>query len=84
MSQWDYKIDQPMPGPFPFPNLRKGPGIEVGSRAFDLLPRFWAKKLFYCSDFPWLKQIPFLSSLYGCMVNVKLKYNFVEIPRKFA
>ena len=29
MSQWDYKIDQPMPGPFPFPNLRKGPGIEV-------------------------------------------------------
>ena len=23
MSQWDYKIDQPMPGPFPFPNLRK-------------------------------------------------------------
>ena len=31
MSQWDYKIDQPMPGPFPFPNLRKGPGIEVAS-----------------------------------------------------
>ena len=30
MSQWDYKIDQPMPGPFRFPNLRKGPGIEVG------------------------------------------------------
>ena len=29
MNQWDYKIDQPMPGPFPFPNLRKGPGIEV-------------------------------------------------------
>ena len=29
MSQWDYKIDHPMPGPFPFPNLRKGPGIEV-------------------------------------------------------
>ena len=29
MSQWDYKIDQPMPGPFPFPNSRKGPGIEV-------------------------------------------------------
>ena len=29
MSQWDYKIDQPMPGPFPFPNLRKGHGIEV-------------------------------------------------------
>ena len=29
MSQWDYKIDQPMPGPFPFPNLIKGPGIEV-------------------------------------------------------
>ena len=26
MSQWDYKIDQPMPGSFP---LRKGPGIEV-------------------------------------------------------
>ena len=45
MSQWDYKIDQPMPGPFPFPNLRKGPGIEVGSRAFNLLPRFWAKKI---------------------------------------
>ena len=22
-------MDQPMPGPFPFPNLRKGPGIEV-------------------------------------------------------
>ena len=33
MSQWDYKIDQPMPGPFPFPNLRKGPGNEV-----DFLP----------------------------------------------
>ena len=32
MSQWDYKIDQPMPGPFPFPNLRKGPGIEVGGQ----------------------------------------------------
>ena len=32
MSQWDYKIDQPMPGPFPFPNSRKGPGIEVGNR----------------------------------------------------
>ena len=30
MSQWDCKIDQPMPGPFPFPNSRKGPGIEVG------------------------------------------------------
>ena len=29
MSQWDNKIDQPMPGPFPFPKLRKGPGIEV-------------------------------------------------------
>ena len=29
MSQWDYKIDQPMPGPFPFPNSIKGPGIEV-------------------------------------------------------
>ena len=29
MSLWDYKIDQPMPGPFPFPNSRKGPGIEV-------------------------------------------------------
>ena len=29
MSQWDYKIDQPKPGPFPFPNSRKGPGIEV-------------------------------------------------------
>ena len=29
MSQWDYKIDQPIPGPFPFPNSRKGPGIEV-------------------------------------------------------
>ena len=29
MSQWDYKIDQLMPGPFPFPNLRTGPGIEV-------------------------------------------------------
>ena len=33
MSQWDYKIDQPMPGPFPFPNLRKGPGIEVDNSA---------------------------------------------------
>ena len=31
MSQWDYKIDQTMPGPFPFPNSRKGPGIEVES-----------------------------------------------------
>ena len=30
MSQWDYKIDQPMPEPFPFPSSRKGPGIEVG------------------------------------------------------
>ena len=30
MSQWDYQIDQPMPGPFPFPNSRKDPGIEVG------------------------------------------------------
>ena len=29
MSQWDYKIDQPMPGPVPFNNSRKGPGIEV-------------------------------------------------------
>ena len=29
MSQLDYKIDQRMPGPFPFPNSRKGPGIEV-------------------------------------------------------
>ena len=36
MSQWDYKIGQPMPGPFPFPNLTKGPGIEVDLRAvFD-------------------------------------------------
>ena len=25
--------DQPMPGPFPFSNLRKGPGIEVGVKA---------------------------------------------------
>ena len=33
MSQWDYKIDQPMPGPFPFPNSRKGPGIEVDLNA---------------------------------------------------
>ena len=31
MSQWDYKIDQPIPGPFPFPNLRKGPWLEVGT-----------------------------------------------------
>ena len=29
MSQWHYKKDQPMLGLFPFPNLRKGPGIEV-------------------------------------------------------
>ena len=29
MNQWDYKIDQPMAGPFPFPYLRKGHGIEV-------------------------------------------------------
>ena len=29
MSQWDNKIYQPMPGPFLFPNSRKGPGIEV-------------------------------------------------------
>ena len=33
MSQWDYKIDQPMSGPFLFPNLRKGPGIEVVGKA---------------------------------------------------
>ena len=32
MSQWDYKIDQPIPGPFPFPNLRKDPGIKVGAK----------------------------------------------------
>ena len=37
MSQWDYKIDQPMPGPFPFPNSRKDPGIEVMKQSFDLL-----------------------------------------------
>ena len=24
-----------------------------------------------------------LSSLYVCMVNIKLKYNFVKTPRKF-
>ena len=24
-----------------------------------------------------------LSSLYDCVVNIKLKYNFVETPRKF-
>ena len=24
-----------------------------------------------------------ISSLYVCMVNIKLKYNFVETPRKF-
>ena len=30
MSQWDYKIDQPMPGPFSLPNLRKGPAIILG------------------------------------------------------
>ena len=24
-----------------------------------------------------------ISSLYDCMVNIKLKYNFVETPRKF-
>ena len=24
-----------------------------------------------------------LSSLHDCMVNIKLKYNFVETPRKF-
>ena len=40
MSQWDYKIDQPMPGPFPFPNSRKGPGIEVGSCAKKRSPIF--------------------------------------------
>ena len=32
MSQWDYKIDRPMPGPLPFPNSRKGPRIEVEDR----------------------------------------------------
>ena len=25
-----------------------------------------------------------ISSLYVCMVNIKLKYNFVETPRKFT
>ena len=25
-----------------------------------------------------------ISSLYDCMVNIKLKYNFVETPRKFT
>ena len=25
-----------------------------------------------------------ISSLYVCMVNMKLKYNFVETPRKFS
>ena len=42
MSQWDYKIDQPMPGPCPFLNLRKGPGIEVES--FDQLMRILLRR----------------------------------------
>ena len=45
MSQWDYKIDQPMPGPFPFPNSGKGPGIEVECkqcrRVYDCSTCFW-------------------------------------------
>ena len=27
--------------------------------------------------------VKLISSLYVCMVNIKLKYNFVETPRKF-
>ena len=38
MSQWDYKTDQPMPGPFPFPNSRKGPGIEDAPPPTCFLP----------------------------------------------
>ena len=41
------ECDQPMPGAFPFPNLRKGPGIEVGVlnnyqvfQKFRLSPKF--------------------------------------------
>ena len=30
MSQWDYKIDQPMPGPFPFPIQEKALGLRLG------------------------------------------------------
>ena len=36
MNQWDYKIDQLMPGPFPFPNSRKGPWIEVDTPLLSL------------------------------------------------
>ena len=39
MSQWDYKIDQPTPGPFPFSNLRKGPGIEVTHTSYVSLDK---------------------------------------------
>ena len=52
MSQWDYKIDQPMLGPFPFPNLRKGPGIEVGVRSVWVLMHepFRAHELFHVNS----------------------------------
>ena len=29
--------DQPMPGPIPFPNSRKGPGIEVDGRRHNVV-----------------------------------------------
>ena len=36
--------DQPMPGPFPFPSLRKGPGIEVelclAIVEYEFVPKF--------------------------------------------
>ena len=45
MSQWDHNIEQPMPGPFSFPNSRKGPGIEVDVFYTMNLPNFMIRIL---------------------------------------
>ena len=47
MSQWDYKIDQPMPGPFPFPNSRKGHGIEVEYNSKNKLTKWRLAAVLY-------------------------------------
>ena len=83
MSQWDYQIEQPIPGPFLFPNSIKGPGIEVEALFFEMELLFlkWRHYVFKC-DFFKLRQYFLKESGFFPVSDVEGKKSRVDVIEK--